>query len=400
MSEHLAIKVRNVSKKYSLRHPMTDADGLVTQEHWALKDVSFDVKKGESVGIIGPNGSGKSTLLKILSGITNPTSGEVEIFGKVASILDVGAGFHPELSGKENVFLNAQLLGFSKEEIKEKLKAIIEFSGIGNFIEEPVKNYSNGMYLRLAFSILVHLDFDIYLFDEVMSVGDAAFQIRVNSFLERKQKERTSTMVLVSHHLSAIQNWCSSVLLLSDGMMSQYKNHEIIENYVIDSYNQSANQLPLNEIKFSNNEFTDFEYYNLESVSAVNRQTNVTELFFSAKLLVKKKAQIDISFGIENLLGNELFYITTLIQKDILIGDITPHKKIEVVATIPSSILKQGKFVLSITMIVNGKPIFTRLKACCFDVISPTLLENKLIDLRANIPLIDAKWSIKQHTNG
>src|SRR5690606_19206903 len=131
--------------------------------------------KGENVGIIGPNGSGKSTLLKILAGVTKPTSGTVDINGRIASILDIGAGFHPELSGKENVFLNGQILGFAKSEIAPKYKEIVEFSGIGKYIDEPVKNYSNGMYLRLAFSIMVHLDFDIYLFDEVMSVGDAEF---------------------------------------------------------------------------------------------------------------------------------------------------------------------------------------------------------------------------------
>ena len=175
MMQDIAIKVNSLSKKYTLKHPIKDINGSLTNEHWALKDVTFQIKKGETVGIIGPNGSGKSTLLKILSGVTKPTNGSVEINGKVASILDIGAGFHQELSGRENVFLNGQLLGFSAKEIKAQYQKIVDFSGIGNFIEEPVKYYSNGMYLRLAFSILAHLDFDIYLFDEVMNVGDAEF---------------------------------------------------------------------------------------------------------------------------------------------------------------------------------------------------------------------------------
>jgi lipopolysaccharide transport system ATP-binding protein len=177
-SNDVAIRVENLSKKFVLQHAVKDEHGNDTHELWALKDVSFEIRKGESVGIIGPNGSGKSTLLKILAGVTKPTSGKVEIYGRVASILDIGAGFHPELSGRENVFLNGQLLGFSRKEIQSKFDEIVDFSGIEKFIDEPVKNYSNGMYLRLAFSIMAHLDFDVYLFDEVLSVGDAEFKAK------------------------------------------------------------------------------------------------------------------------------------------------------------------------------------------------------------------------------
>lgn len=175
MNSDIAIKVENLSKCYTMRHPIKDEHGNDTHEHWALKAVSFEIKKGESVGIVGPNGSGKSTLLKILAGVTKPTSGSVKIRGKVASILDIGAGFHPDLSGRENVFLNGQIHGFSKKEIESNFNEIVAFSGIGKFIEEPVKNYSNGMYLRLAFSIMAHLDFDVYLLDEVLAVGDEEF---------------------------------------------------------------------------------------------------------------------------------------------------------------------------------------------------------------------------------
>lgn len=196
----IAIRVENLSKKFTLQHAVKDEHGNNTHELWALKDVSFEIKKGESVGIIGPNGSGKSTLLKILAGVTKPTTGKVEIYGRVASILDIGAGFHPELSGRENVFLNGQLLGFSKKEIQSKFDEIVDFSGIEKFIDEPVKNYSNGMYLRLAFSIMAHLDFDVYLFDEVFSVGDEEFQ---NKCIERIQAiaMQCKTAVFVYHNL-------------------------------------------------------------------------------------------------------------------------------------------------------------------------------------------------------
>src|SRR5690554_2953495 len=186
MDENLAIKVENLFKVYQLRQSRVNEEGELVTEHWALKEVSFEIKKGESVGIIGPNGSGKSTLLKILAGVTKPSSGKVQIRGKVASILDIGAGFHPELSGRENVFLNGQIHGFSKKEIQSKYDEIVAFSGIEQFIEELVKNYSNGMYLRLAFSIMAHLDFDVYLFDEVLSVGDAEFKDAVAHFMNDK----------------------------------------------------------------------------------------------------------------------------------------------------------------------------------------------------------------------
>lgn len=199
MNSDIAIQVEDLSKCYTLHHPILDGEGSVTRELWALNAVSFEIRKGESVGILGPNGSGKSTLLKILAGVTKPSAGKVTIRGRVASILDVGAGFHPELSGRENVFLNGQLLGFSRKEIEARLDEILEFSGIDRFIEEPVKNYSNGMYLRLAFSIMAHLDFDVYLLDEVLSVGDAAFRNKISQkFNELKDK----TVVYAFHGLS------------------------------------------------------------------------------------------------------------------------------------------------------------------------------------------------------
>lgn len=198
MSSEVAIRVENVSKRYHLRHPVTTDTGEETHELWALKDVSFEIKKGESVGIIGPNGSGKSTLLKILAGVTKPTSGKVEIFGRVASILDIGAGFHPELSGRDNVFFNGQIHGFSKKEIAAKFDAIVEFSGIEKFIDEPVKNYSNGMYLRLAFSIMAHLDFDVYLFDEVINVGDLEFKNKMKK-IQEEWKFSFKTILIASH---------------------------------------------------------------------------------------------------------------------------------------------------------------------------------------------------------
>lgn len=230
MNEGLAIKVEQVSKVFSLRQSTTDAQGNVKTEHWALKDVSFEIKKGESVGIIGPNGSGKSTLLKILAGITKPSSGSVTIRGKVASILDIGAGFHPELSGRENVYLNGQIHGFSKKEIENKFDEIVAFSGISNFIDEPVKNYSNGMYLRLAFSIMAHFDFDVYLFDEVLSVGDAEFNIKSNEKIQ--ELAQTKTMIFVSHNLKELSNSSKFIVLKNGVLDSNPSNGDIYVDYL------------------------------------------------------------------------------------------------------------------------------------------------------------------------
>lgn len=397
MSQDIAIQVKNLSKKYILKHPVKDADDKLIQEHWALHDVSFEIKKGEAVGIIGPNGSGKSTLLKIMSGVTKPTSGSVEISGRVASILDIGAGFHPELSGRENVFLNGQLLGFSKKEIKDKYHEIIAFSGIERFIEEPVKNYSNGMYLRLAFSILAHLDFDIYLFDEVMSVGDASFQIKVKQFLENKRKNNHSTFVFVSHQLAEIQNICNQVYLLNKGQVMQTDAVETIEKYIDDSFDKD--RLPPNEKNFENNELPSNEFFDLKSVYvALNTGKDLlvsNQQTFGASFILKQHTRVDISFGVENLIGNELFYTSTLLQEEPLIKTTTLNNIFNVMVTIPDNILKRGKYILSITLIVNKKTIISRLKSCYFELINKESPDNNLVNQRPNVALIGGSWIVR-----
>jgi len=226
MEKENAIEIKGLSKCYT----RVGASELGTHELWALRDVSFSVKRGDSVGIFGHNGSGKSTLLKVLAGVTKPTHGTVAIRGRVASILDIGAGFHPELSGRENIYLNSNVLGFSKLETSKVEQEIIEFSGIGDFINEPVKNYSSGMFLRLAFSILAHLDFDVYLFDEVFAVGDAKFEAKVSKTL-RALIESDKTVVLVSHQMSALDKQ-DTFLHLKEGALQSYdENRKVLIDY-------------------------------------------------------------------------------------------------------------------------------------------------------------------------
>ena len=244
MSDNIAIKVEQLSKQFVLQRPTKDEQGNDAQTLWALKDVSFEIKQGESVGIIGHNGSGKSTLLKILAGVTKPTSGRVEINGRIASILDIGAGFHPELSGRENIFLNGQIHGFSYKQIEAKLDEIISFSGIETFIHEPVKNYSNGMYLRLAFSIMAHLDFDVYLFDEVLSVGDALFQQKVEDYFKTQLKDKT--IVIISHEFMAMMKIADRFYGFKNGEVSAVsKSYEAFNNFIGSSKKIEAENLSL-----------------------------------------------------------------------------------------------------------------------------------------------------------
>jgi lipopolysaccharide transport system ATP-binding protein len=251
-SQEHSLKISGLSKKYVLNKKTDSLVGTVSQlfkqkkldEFWALNNINLEVKKGEVLGIIGHNGAGKSTLLKILSKITPPTSGIVELQGRVASLLEVGTGFHPELTGRENIFLNGSLLGMTKKEIENHFEEIIEFAGIGEFIDVPVKRYSSGMYVRLAFSVAAHLESDILLVDEVLAVGDLSFQQKCLSKMHSLTSEN-KTVVFISHNLSAINSLCERVVLLEKGkLISIGKPTEIIQQY-LDSANQSV-KLKLN----------------------------------------------------------------------------------------------------------------------------------------------------------
>ena len=202
------------------------------EDFWALKDVSFEIKEGEAVGIIGRNGAGKSTLLKILSRITDPTEGRIRMRGRVASLLEVGTGFHPELTGRENVFLNGAILGMSKAEIRSKFDAIVEFAGVEKFLETPVKRYSSGMYVRLAFAVAAHLEPEILIIDEVLAVGDVEFQKRC---LGKMNDAACSgrTVLFVSHNLQAVTSLCQTGIVMQRGqVMMQGTSQEAVKHYL------------------------------------------------------------------------------------------------------------------------------------------------------------------------
>lgn len=205
------------------------------KEFWALKDVSFEVNKGEAIGIIGRNGAGKTTILKILSKITEPTEGRAEIRGRVASLLEVGTGFHDELTGRENIYLNGAVLGMKKKEIDSKFEEIVDFSGVKNFLDTPIKRYSSGMKVRLAFSVAAHLEPEILLIDEVLAVGDDEFQKKCLGKMDEVTRKQGRTILFVSHNMSAIQNLCSRCILLDQGkLIEDSKPSEVIEKYIKD----------------------------------------------------------------------------------------------------------------------------------------------------------------------
>jgi len=203
------------------------------EEFWALKGINIKINRGEIIGIIGHNGAGKSTLLKILTGITPPTTGSITMHGKVASLLEVGTGFHPELTGRENVYLNGAILGMTKKEIERKFDKIIEFSGVEKFIDTPVKRYSSGMYVRLAFSVAAHLEPDILLVDEVLAVGDSEFQKKSLGKLDSVSKSDDRTILFVSHNMNAIQKLCTRCILLDHGEVKMIgETREVIKKYL------------------------------------------------------------------------------------------------------------------------------------------------------------------------
>lgn len=257
MSDYV-IKVENLGKSYQIRHKqerytalrdvLTDGaknvgkgllrrgnsqDNGTREEFWALNDVSFEVKRGERLGVIGRNGAGKSTLLKVLSRITEPTRGEVRLRGRVASLLEVGTGFHPELTGRENIYLNGAILGMAKTEIDRKFDEIVAFAEVERFLDTPVKRYSSGMYVRLAFAVAAHLESEILLVDEVLAVGDMAFQKKCLGQMEQIS-DSGRTVLFVSHNMAAIQRLCQRVILFDNGQIIEddHKDH-VINRYMM-----------------------------------------------------------------------------------------------------------------------------------------------------------------------
>ena len=284
----IAIKVQNLSKCYHIYdNPRDRLKQFVAprlqrltgqspkqyfREFWALKDVSFEIKKGETVGIIGRNGSGKSTLLQMICGTLNPTSGSIQTHGRIAALLELGSGFNPEFTGRENVFMNASVLGLSNQEIDARFDDIVAFADIGDFIEQPVKTYSSGMMVRLAFAVIAHVDADILVIDEALAVGDVFFQQKCMRYL-RALQNNGGTVVFVSHDTAAVVSLCDSAILLLHGANAVFgKTDEICQMYIQDLYSErntpEVSASTINDIGSANN------------LAMAQRNSNASEIFF------------------------------------------------------------------------------------------------------------------------
>ena len=290
----VAIKVEGISKKYKLLHKnIAKSDSVMesasrwakglfrekdkvnsVEEFWALKDISFEINKGDRVGVIGRNGAGKSTLLKVLSRIVLPTTGRIEYTGRMASLLEVGTGFHGDLSGRENIYLNGSILGMSKHEIDRKFDEIVDFSEVEKFLDTPVKRYSSGMYVRLAFAVAAHLEPEILIVDEVLAVGDAAFQKKCLGKMEDVSTKEGRTILFVSHNMPSLTNFCNKAMVLNKGTIHQplCDIHEAIRSYV--DLAESTEYTEISERKDRQGEgkikFTNFSVYN-----SLNQKTNI-----------------------------------------------------------------------------------------------------------------------------
>ncbi|GHU36343.1 ABC transporter ATP-binding protein [Betaproteobacteria bacterium] len=301
MSSEIAIKVERLSKCYQIYDQPRDRlkqfvlprvqrmVGLQPKQYfrefWALRDVSFEVKKGETVGIIGRNGSGKSTLLQTICGTLNPTSGSIQTNGRIAALLELGSGFNPEFTGRENVYMNGTVLGLSKEEIDQRFDDIAAFADIGEFIEQPVKTYSSGMMVRLAFAVVAYVDADILVVDEALAVGDAFFVQKCMRFLRNFMK--SGTVLFVSHDTSAVVNLCNSGILLSRGqVIDSGSPKRVIEHYLEDLYesSQDIDGVSISESKIEpepGDQTTNVEEYRDMRESMINSSTlrNDIEVF-------------------------------------------------------------------------------------------------------------------------
>lgn len=337
------IRVENLGKKYVLAHQQNERyttlrDSIAkgtknllkpfqnqksqiqnpkSEEFWALKDVSFEIKQGDRVGIIGRNGAGKSTLLKILSRITEPTKGTIRIKGRVASLLEVGTGFHPELTGRENIYLNGAILGMSKVEIKRKFDEIVAFAEVEKFLDTPVKRYSSGMYVRLAFAVAAHLEPEILIVDEVLAVGDAQFQKKCLGKMENVAEKEGRTVLFVSHDMTAIEALCNQGIHLHQGqVMTRGDRNQIIQSYTSLIRHKDTEKGVLFSLKNENLKQDKFQVLKIELLDRFLEPCDAIKTGETLRLRVYYSAPMNLNEGavvveIFSELGSRLIHCST-----------------------------------------------------------------------------------------
>ena len=417
----VAIQVEHLSKMYKLYNKPSDrlkeALGMKVKvrEHFALNDVNFQVSRGETVGIIGTNGSGKSTVLKIITGVVSPTKGEVKVDGRISALLELGAGFNGEYSGLENVYLNGTMIGFSKEEIDSKLDDILTFADIGDFIYQPVKTYSSGMFVRLAFAVAINIDPDILIVDEALSVGDVFFQAKCyRKFEEFKQKGKT--IVFVSHDLNSISRYCDRVILLNKGnILDEGDPKKIVDLYkkILVQRDEVPEELEQDEVEESIQTGTEFqrpfprnpevlEYgdkeaeivdFTLEDANGIATNTIQKMEKFTIKMKVHFKEDIDeviYAFTIKDMRGTEITGTNTMFEKI----PVEPQKKgnTQIITFRQTMNLQGGEYLLSLGCTGYKGGEFTAFHRL-YDVCSITVVASKntvgFYDMNSKITITD-----------
>ena len=376
--------------------------GQLKEEFWALKDVSFEVKRGEVIGIIGRNGAGKSTLLKILSRIIEPTTGRAILKGQVASLLEVGTGFHPELTGRENIYLNGAILGMTKVEIKKNFDEIVAFAEVEKFLDTPVKHYSSGMYVRLAFAVAAHLEPEILVVDEVLAVGDAAFQKKCLGKMGDVATKEGKTILFVSHNMAIIQNLCEKSILLDKGRLLNYDLTESVINQYINSITeQSKIDIKERQDRKGNGKFrfisVEFLSYDGQAIDTITTGTTlkIKVLYYSEYAIQLNIHRISIGF--KDQVGNLIFncpsdvgcsqypvnYHQNLNQTNILI------------CTIPKFPLSEGLYRFNLFSSINEEITDWIQDAGTLQVISGDFYGTGKLPPRKNQGvLVDFKWEI------
>ncbi len=391
MSNRSIITVENISKSYILKHQNNQSytalrdviannakkifnskqsqNNNSEEEFWALKNVSFEIKQGDRVGIIGRNGAGKSTLLKVLSRIVTPTKGRITIDGRVASLLEVGTGFHPELSGRENIFLNGSILGMSKTEIKNKFDEIVAFSEVERFLDTPVKRYSSGMYVRLAFAVAAHLDPEILIVDEVLAVGDAAFQKKCLGKMKDVSGEGR-TVLFVSHNMAAIQNLCDKAIYLKNGEVQVIgKSDSTINTYlkavsevqVIDLLNRKDRSGNGN-IRFQSVELQDENENKLQALQCGKKSILRMKIGRKGNMQINN---LNIAMGIDDDMGQRI----TQFNSEITNASLNINNDVSIIDIVINNLpLSQGTYTFTLFATVNNEIADWIQEAGSFDV--------------------------------
>ena len=384
-----------VTKPFRWLHDLWSGNGASPPDSadntfWALKDVSFEVKQGEVIGIIGRNGAGKSTLLKILSRITEPTAGFAEIRGRVGSLLEVGTGFHPELTGRENIYLNGAILGMHRSEIRRKFDEIVAFAEVEKFIDTPVKHYSSGMYLRLAFAVAAHLEPEILLVDEVLAVGDAAFQKKCLGKMGDVAREGR-TVLFVSHNMVAVSHLCSSCVILKDGiLLAKGKSNDIVEMYLSNNNCNNFSELSFHENRLCNGnqalKWIEIKGHN--RIELVCGEPAIITIGFVRQMI---SSYPEIAFTVETLFGQRVFSFATYWTKRTQDMDFSDGIAYCLIDKLP---LAPGIYSINIAIGTANNLFQDHIRnACQFEVISTDYYGTGKIPSSAHgVILIDASW--------